>query len=194
MPPRHATARTEILQAGSQAGKIGPSHPTAGATGTHADDPGDRRVRQDSLGDAHGFGGGSERNPACDTRCCNTRGRDRKTDRWKTGCRNNGKPASDAVSPRPLMPGARRPDRWTTAETRAILIRVEHVSTCQTTRARSAQLRALTLWASTGRNNTLPQLLCSGKHPAGRSDFYGSMRALTKELPSPPTTCATPVV
>jgi hypothetical protein len=48
------------------------------------------------------------------------------------------------------QPGDRGHSPWTPAETDAILSPVEHVSTCQTPRARSHYLRALTSWGPPG--------------------------------------------
>jgi len=55
----------------------------------------------------------------------------------------------------------KRQDPWTTVETHAILIRVEHVSTCQTPRARSAYSEP-SLFGRTGRPSTLPHPPLSG--------------------------------
>src|SRR2546422_10174083 len=60
---------------------------------------------------------------------------------------------------------------WTPAETDAILTSVEHVSTCQTPRARSLYLRALIYSGPSQRAATLPQADSSRRDAGDASSF-----------------------
>jgi len=121
-PPLLAEVRPEVLRAGFWGWKFGPSRDRACDAGTPAGGPGDLPGRRGSSGAGRGSRADSGHSPPAGTHHRSRRDPGRTPGRSRRTCRSTGKPASDAVSPRPRRPETTTSDPWTDAETDAILI------------------------------------------------------------------------
>ena len=151
-------------------GKICPSRAPAGVRGTPAGGRDDRAAPPGCVDGALERCAGTARSPPGDTRGRSRRALGRTADKSKMAGCIAGNFASEAASPRAPQPETRfipldsREDRRHTP-------RVEHVSTCQTPRARSLYLRALTCSGPSQRRATLPQATPAPRDAGDPSSF-----------------------
>ena len=175
--------------------KLDPSRAPATVPGRRAGDRGDPAAPRDSARAGHGPVAGAGHSPAADRTRCSTRVLGHKSGRCRTARCSTGNPGSGMASPRPPQAGDPPCHPLDSRGDRRHTRVVEHVSTCQTPRARRCNLRALTSFRDHAGPTTLPHHPPEGNR--ARQDFPSTMNTTVSPAaftpPAAPVQSPTPV-